>query len=162
MTDPSEVKRLTDEIERLKFDIRQAMVEYGIACRKDDQEGIRASTTDCVTLLDRLAALAQRNEQREPQAQEAVAEVCASQVGAGNYIVLHGPMPPVGTKLYAAPPASPPGWVLVPVELTRKQFDFLVQAAWEFESVCDITESEAAKIYAAVIAAAPTSPVEGS
>jgi hypothetical protein len=70
---PLELYRLDDEqgaqsmshaekLERLKFDARQAMIEYGIACRKDDQEGIRASTTAAVAAIDALALLAQQPE----------------------------------------------------------------------------------------------------
>jgi hypothetical protein len=51
-----------EKLERLKFDARQAMIEYGIACRKDDQEGIRASTTAAVAAIDALALLAQQPE----------------------------------------------------------------------------------------------------
>jgi hypothetical protein len=45
-------------VERLKFDIRQGMIEYGSALRDGNEEGIRETTTRTCDLLDRLGALA--------------------------------------------------------------------------------------------------------
>jgi len=56
-----------EDIERLKFDIRQAMIEYGSAYKNNHEEGIRETTSRCCALLDSLAILAskeQRNADR--------------------------------------------------------------------------------------------------
>lgn len=62
-----------EQVERMKFDTRQAMIEYGIAVKKDDQEGIRASTTEAVRLIDELAALSTPS----PEARETAEPVAA-------------------------------------------------------------------------------------
>jgi len=56
-----------EDIERLKFGIKQAMIEYGSAYKNDHKEGIRETTSRCCALLDSLAILAskeQRNADR--------------------------------------------------------------------------------------------------
>jgi len=56
-----------EDIEHLKFDIRQAMIEYGSAYKNNHEEGIRETTSRCCALLDSLAILSskeQRNADR--------------------------------------------------------------------------------------------------
>jgi hypothetical protein len=46
-----------DQVQRLLFDIRGAMLRYGVAFKIEDEDGIRTATTEACELLDRLAAI---------------------------------------------------------------------------------------------------------
>jgi hypothetical protein len=62
-TGPVPARPAPVEVEALKFDIRQAMIEYGLAFKRNDEEGIRETSTRCCALLDQLAALASPAQQ---------------------------------------------------------------------------------------------------
>ena len=55
----TEAQALADEIARLKFELRQAIIDYGSAISRADHEAILETTTRGVALIDRLAAMAQ-------------------------------------------------------------------------------------------------------
>jgi hypothetical protein len=64
-----------EDVQQMLFDIRGAMLRYGTACRKDDEDGIRSSTTEACELLDRLAALAAPAAQPADSAMEVLREL---------------------------------------------------------------------------------------
>lgn len=61
---PQDAKR----IERLKFDLRQVMIDYGAAVRANDPERIRSTTSAGVALIDSLAPVAKVEEKPAAQA----------------------------------------------------------------------------------------------
>lgn len=64
---PAEAAPKQEAVERLLFEARQAMIDYGSAEKRGDQEDIRASTTRAVDALDKLAALAAQLQQPAPE-----------------------------------------------------------------------------------------------
>jgi hypothetical protein len=57
-TGPVPARPAPVEVEALKFDIRQAMIEYGSAFKRNDEQGVRETSTRCCALLDQLASVA--------------------------------------------------------------------------------------------------------
>lgn len=76
-----------ERVERLKFDLRQAMIDYGAAERAQDPERIRETSTRGVALIDSLAPLTQLAAQAEPAAMlDLFAEACAFERATGKRI----------------------------------------------------------------------------
>lgn len=55
-----------ERIERLKFDLRQVMIDYGAAERANDPERIRSTTSAAVALIDSLAPVVDPKSSPEP------------------------------------------------------------------------------------------------
>lgn len=175
MTDPSEVKRLAahDKLHDLGFRREEDWFTRGNG-NDADWECIHIDTVAAI------AALAQRNA-----GEEVIRQMWP---GPGNCVIVREldrfRLLEPGTKLYAAPPASPPGWVLVPVEPTEAMWDAgrdpvmyrdmnhyrpkdSPVPAWQIGPSGKV-ETDTSKgttavhVWRAMLAAAPTSPVEGS
>ena len=107
-----------------------------------------------------LARIALSAKQAEPVAWKwrgAVGDILTQEKRKADFVMEHCPELPV-TKLYTTPPPSPlvvpEGWKLVPIELTAEMAQ-AAREAHEGESYLPYT------IYRAMLAAAPTSLLEG-